>query len=227
MRLSILFAICLTTTLAWAAPASAGTVCLDGGIATFRAADLGAACPAGVDGPGELNALTVSVNSAGDVVFTDSAPVSDGDGSGGCTASGNTGTCPGAVGFSFDLGDGDDSATVGAVANGGRISTGGDGKDTLIGGPLADNLDGGLNDDVVAEPGTTRSPVARAPINCVAAQAPTGCTEVTDRTTSMAARAPTHSAVTKATTPSRAATTTTRSTAAPWPGASGARARTS
>src|SRR4051812_26607270 len=101
MRLSILFALALTTALVWAVPASAGTVCMDGGVATFLAADVGAGCPGGANGPGELNALSVSVNPAGDVVFTDSAPVTDGDGPGGCSASGNTGTCPGALGFRF------------------------------------------------------------------------------------------------------------------------------
>jgi Ca2+-binding RTX toxin-like protein len=149
MRLSIIFALALTTALVWVAPASAGSVCMIGGSATFLAADVGTGCPGGANNPGELNALTVSVNSAGDVVFTDSAPITDGDGPGGCSASGNTGTCPGAFGFRFDLGDGDDSATVGAIANGGATSTGGDGKDHLTGGPLGDNLDGGLEDDVV------------------------------------------------------------------------------
>src|SRR3954467_462862 len=149
MRLSTSLALALTIALVWAVPASAGTVCMDGGTATLLAADVGSGCPGGANNPGELNALTVSVNSAGDVVFTDSAPVTDGDGPAGCSASGNTGTCPGAFGFRFDLGDGDDSATVGAIANGGATSTGGDGKDALTGGPLGDNLDGGLDNDVV------------------------------------------------------------------------------
>ena len=149
MRLSIIFALALTTALVWAVPASAGTVCMNGGSATFLAADVAVGCPGGANGPGELNALAVSVNSAGDIVFTDSAPITDGDGPTGCSASGNTATCPGALGYHFDLGDGDDTATVGAVANGGQTSTGGDGKDTLTGGPLGDNLDGGLDNDVV------------------------------------------------------------------------------
>lgn len=148
MRLSIALSLALTTALVWAIPASAGTVCMDGTTATFVAADTAVGC-GGANGPGELNKLTVSVNQAGDVVFTDSAPVVDGDGPGGCEANGNTARCPGALGFHFDLGDGDDTAQVGAVANGGVASTGGDGKDTLTGGPLGDNLDGGVGDDVV------------------------------------------------------------------------------
>src|SRR3954447_14967163 len=149
MRLSTSLALALTIALVWAVPASAGTVCMNGGTATFLAADVGTGCPGGANNPGELNALTVSVNPAGDVVFTDSAPMTDGDGPGGCSASGNTGTCPGAFGFRFDLGDGDDSATIGAVANGGATSTGGDGKDHLVGGPLGDVLDGGPGNDTI------------------------------------------------------------------------------
>jgi Ca2+-binding RTX toxin-like protein len=148
MRLSILFALTLTTALVWAAPASAGSVCSVAGTATFVAADVASGCGA-ANGPGELNALAVSVNGAGDVVFTDSAPIADADGPGGCSTTANTATCPGALGFRFDLGDGDDSATIGAVANGGNTSVGGDGKDHLSGGPLGDNLDGGPGDDQV------------------------------------------------------------------------------
>jgi hypothetical protein len=142
MRLSILCATALTIALVWAAPASAGTVCNLGGVATFAAADVGATCPAGSNTPSEVNALSVSTNAAGDIVFTDpNAAITDGDGPGGCSASGNTGTCPATTGYVFDLGAGDDSATVGSVASRG-LSTGGPGADHLQGGPLADSLNG-------------------------------------------------------------------------------------
>jgi Ca2+-binding RTX toxin-like protein len=149
MRLSIALATGLTALLAWAAPASAGTVCATGTTAVFAAADVASLCPGATDGPGEANSLIVSTDSAGDIVFTDSVPIADGDGPGGCTATNKTATCPGALAYRFDLGDGDDSAGVGAVANGGLVSTGGDGKDHLTGGPLADVLDGGAGDDTI------------------------------------------------------------------------------
>src|SRR3954468_18193041 len=149
MRLSLLFATALTIALVWAAPASAGTVCNIAGIATFAAADVGASCPGGANNPSEVNSLSVSRNAAGDTVFTDAnAPMTDGDGPGGCSVSGNTGTCPGTTGFVFDLGAGDDTATVGAVLSDG-MSTGGAGADHLQGGPLGDMLGGGTGDDVV------------------------------------------------------------------------------
>jgi Ca2+-binding RTX toxin-like protein len=149
MRLSLLFATALTIALVWAAPASAGTVCNIAGIATFAAADVGANCPSGANSPSEVNSLSVSTNPAGDIVFTDAnAAMTDGDGAGGCSVSGNTGTCPGTTGFVFNLGAGDDTAAVGAVASGG-ISTGGPGADHLQGGPLADLLNGGGGDDVL------------------------------------------------------------------------------
>src|SRR5436190_2320327 len=150
MRLSILLATALAVALVWAAPASAATVCDSGNVATFLAADVAAGCPGGADNPSETNALTVSVNPAGDIVFTDvNDVISDGDGPGGCSASGNSATCPGTLGFRFDLGAGDDRATVGAVANGGLTSTAGAGNDRLAGGPLGDLLDGGPGDDTV------------------------------------------------------------------------------
>jgi Ca2+-binding RTX toxin-like protein len=148
MRLSILFATALTIALVCAAPASAASVCNQGGVATFAAADT-TRC-GGAPGASETNALTVSVNGAGAIVFTDpNNPVSDADGPGGCTASGNTGTCPGTIAMLFDLGDGNDSAAVGAVASDVTPSTGGGGNDHLTGGPFGDNLDGGSGDDVL------------------------------------------------------------------------------
>src|SRR4051795_7614571 len=117
MRLSILLAIGLTTLLVAAAPASAGTVCASGTTATFAAGDVASLC-GGANGPGETNKLTVAGDGAGNVVFTDTSPIADGDGAGGCTASGSTATCP-ATGYVFDLGNGDDSATVGSVASSG------------------------------------------------------------------------------------------------------------
>src|SRR4051794_5072614 len=147
MRLSILLAIGLTTALVVAAPASAGTVCVSGTTATFVASDVAAGC-GGANGAGETNKLTVAADGSGNVVFTDTNPVTDGDGPGGCTASGNTGTCP-ATGYVFNLGDGDDSAAVGSVASAGP-STGGAGKDTLTGGPFADQLGGGDGNDTIS-----------------------------------------------------------------------------
>jgi Ca2+-binding RTX toxin-like protein len=145
MRFSIVFALALTIALVWAVPASAGTACATGGIATFGAGDT-AAC-GNSPGPGETNSLSVSTNPSGAIVFTDSNPITDGDGSGGCSVSGNTATCPGTFAFQFDLGDGNDTATIGAVPSGGLPSTGGAGNDQLTGGPLDDNLHGGDGND--------------------------------------------------------------------------------
>src|SRR3954452_19081534 len=136
MRLSILFAIALTIGLIATAPASAASVCNVGNTAVFVADDVAAGCPGGVDGASEVNAVSVSANGAGAIVFTDANPVTDGDGPGGCAVSGNTATCPAALAYSFNLGGGDDSAVIGAVANAGAGSTGGDGHDHLPGAPL-------------------------------------------------------------------------------------------
>src|SRR3954454_2017806 len=127
MRLPISLALLLTLALVAAAPASAGTVCSSGGVATFAAADVADMCPAGTATASEVNALSVGTTAGGDIVFTDANhAIADGDGAGGCTVSGNSATCPGASVYKFDLGGGDDSATVGAVPNGGLVSTGGD-----------------------------------------------------------------------------------------------------
>ncbi|HEX6711878.1 MAG TPA: calcium-binding protein [Thermoleophilaceae bacterium] len=148
MRLSIVCAIVLTSGLIAAAPASAGTACSVASIAVFAASDVAAACPGGVAGSSEINNLTVTTNTAGDVVFTDSSPIADGDGAGGCTTGGNTATCPGVL-FSFDLGDGDDSANAAGAAKSSVLSTGGAGKDHLVGTPVLDMLDGGPGSDVI------------------------------------------------------------------------------
>src|SRR4051794_25880689 len=97
MRLSILFATVLTIGLIAAAPASAGTVCSIAGTATFLAADVASGCPTGVNNSSEVNVLSVSADASGNVVFTDLTqnPIVDGDGAGGCTVSGSSGTCPG------------------------------------------------------------------------------------------------------------------------------------
>src|SRR3954469_1173276 len=132
MRLSILLATAFAVAFLWAAPAPAPTFWDSGNVPPFLPADVAAGCPGGADNPSDTNALTVSVNPAGDIVFTDANNViSDGDGPGGCSASGNSATCPGTLGFRFDLGAGDDRATVGVVANGGLTSTGGAGNDRL------------------------------------------------------------------------------------------------
>jgi Ca2+-binding RTX toxin-like protein len=150
MRLSILLALVLATGLVATSSASAASVCLDAGVATFAAADVGSECPGGTNGASEVNVLTVSANATGDVVFSDAnQAITDADGPGGCSVSAGTATCPGALGFRFDLGGGGDSATVGAVANGGLMSTAGAGDDHLVGGPLGDILDGGAGDDVI------------------------------------------------------------------------------
>src|SRR3954469_10493529 len=102
VRLSILLATLLTIGLISATPASAGSVCAVGDVATFVAADAASGCPGGADAPSEINALTVSANSAGAIVFTDNSAITDQDGPGGCSASGNTATCPGTLSYQFN-----------------------------------------------------------------------------------------------------------------------------
>src|SRR3954466_111436 len=126
MRLSILLVTAFLVAFVWAAPASAASACSVGGVATFAAGDVGANCPGGANGASEANALSVTTNGAGQIVFTDAKnPVTDADGPAGCSASGNTATCPGGAGFSFDLGAGDDTGTVGPVDSRGLMSFGG------------------------------------------------------------------------------------------------------
>jgi hypothetical protein len=133
MRLSIFLALGLTIALVAAVPASAGTVCSAGGVSYFYAGDVAAGCAGGVNGPGEVNNLTVGTGAGGKVTFADTNPITDGDGGGGCDVTGNTAICP-AEPFTFDLGDQNDKATIGAAASAGT-STGGDGNDQLTGGP--------------------------------------------------------------------------------------------
>lgn len=133
--------------LGLAGSAHAGTACLEGTTAVFAAADaVSTSGCAGSDAAGEVNSLQVETNSAGDAVFHDTNPITDGDGPGGCTVNGNFATCPGATAYRFDLGDQNDSAVVSALHSDGP-STGGDGNDTLTGGPGADELDGGPGAD--------------------------------------------------------------------------------
>src|SRR5690242_6059267 len=141
MRLALLTAIVLTTGLLLAGSASASTVCVVGGVATFAAGDVASgACSGQPSTASETNQLTIDAYPGGDIVFTDpGSTVSDGDGAGGCTAAGNTGTCPGVSTYRFELGAGDDTAVVHSFAGTG-VSTGGPGNDTLTGGALADNF---------------------------------------------------------------------------------------
>src|SRR3954447_17466469 len=138
MRLTISLALALTIALLAAAPASAGQVCVVLGQATFVANDLAATCGA-PNGASEVNSLTVGTNAAGDIVFTDTNPITDADGPGGCTASGNSATCPRGGGYSFSLGDGADNAVI-ETAPAAGVSSGGGDADALTGGPSADNL---------------------------------------------------------------------------------------
>src|SRR5947209_1512881 len=121
MRLLILLATVLTIWLVAAVPASAGTVCDVAGVATFAASDVASECPGGADSTSEVNTLTVATSPSGAILFTDSNPITDGDGPGGCTTSGNTATCAGSLSYVFDLGGSADSATIGAVASGNEV----------------------------------------------------------------------------------------------------------
>ena len=85
--------------------------------------------------PGEVNNLTVSLSGT-DYVLTDAgATVEAGPG---CTASGNTGTCPGTgiIGITVSGGDGADSLTnsTNSAATPSTLS-GGDGNDSLAAAP--------------------------------------------------------------------------------------------
>jgi Ca2+-binding RTX toxin-like protein len=128
-----------------AAPASAGTVCADGTTAVFQASDVVGPPCAGAAAAGEVNHLAVGVDATGAVTFSDTVAIADG---GGCTVDGNSAVCPGTTSVRFDLGNGDDSATVGSVASAGP-STGGAGADSLTGGPLGDALSGGGDNDTI------------------------------------------------------------------------------
>ena len=100
--------------------------------------------------PGEVNNLTVSLSGT-DYVLTDAgATVEAGPG---CTASGNTGTCPGTgiIGITVSGGDGADSLTnsTNSAATPSTLS-GGDGNDSLAGGPANDTLRGNQGVDSVS-----------------------------------------------------------------------------
>ncbi|MFL5893723.1 MAG: calcium-binding protein, partial [Thermoleophilaceae bacterium] len=118
--------------------------------AVFAAADavVTSGCQ-GTNAAGEVNALRVETDDAGDVVFRDSVAITDGDGPSGCTVTGSVAVCAGATGYRFDLGDSGDSAVV-AVGRSDGVSTGGAGNDTLTGGPGADELDGGPGPDTIS-----------------------------------------------------------------------------
>src|SRR5258707_4165056 len=112
MRLPISLALGLTIVLVAAAPASAGSVCMNGTVAVFGAADVASPACGAANAPGEVNSLTVNTDAAGDIVFTDSNPIADADRARGCTVNGNTATCPKPGAYTFDVGDGADSATI-------------------------------------------------------------------------------------------------------------------
>jgi Ca2+-binding RTX toxin-like protein len=144
IRFGVALAAACACTLALAAPASAGTVCKVGTTAVFEASDVVSSC-SGAAGTGEVNHLTVGVDASGNVTFSDASAIADG---GGCTVNGSSAVCPGTTTYRFDVGDGNDTATVGAVASAGT-STGGAGDDVLHGGPFPDTLDGGAGNDTL------------------------------------------------------------------------------
>jgi Ca2+-binding RTX toxin-like protein len=147
IRLIVAIAAALSVGLMSASVASAGTVCKVGTQALFSAPDI-AGCGGGA-AAGEANSVKVDTNAAGDIVITDSKPITDGDGAGGCTVSGATAVCPGTTGYLAQLGDGNDSLTVGNTRSAGA-STGDDGADTMKGGPGPDAFDGGAGADTLS-----------------------------------------------------------------------------
>ena len=130
--------------LVGAAPAMAGLMKIAGGSAIYSA------------DPGEANNLTVDF-AGNEVIFNDVVPVTDGDGAGGCTASGNQGRCPlgadlpGQVSVSAFLDDLDDRFQVTpAVPTDFFIGAEGeDGNDTLIGHDGRNDLEGGAGNDTL------------------------------------------------------------------------------
>ena len=105
--------------------------------------------------PGEVNNLTVSLPGT-DYVLTD--PGATVDAGPGCTASGNTATCPGTgiIGITVSGGDGADSLTnttsTPSTLSGGDGNDsleGGSGNDTLRGNQGVDSLSGGAGDDFI------------------------------------------------------------------------------
>lgn len=146
MRYSLAAACAALLALAAAAPASAGTACVEGGTALYVAADVAGCGGAGAD-PTEDNNLTVQVRPDGTVVFTDSAPITAGTG---CAPDGDAVECTGASAYRFALGDSDDTATILAAfptTAFGNASDLGPGADLLTGGPGADAVNGGAGDD--------------------------------------------------------------------------------
>ena len=144
MRYLLTAAVIAVALAAAAAPASAGTVCVDLGTAIFVEGNSGDCASSA---PAEDNDLTVSVDPSGAIVFTDSNPIVD-DGSG-CVPAGNTATCP-ASSFRFALGSLNDTATIAAAVPGnpfGLPSDLGAGADKLNGGPAADTVTGGAGGD--------------------------------------------------------------------------------
>ena len=105
--------------------------------------------------PGEVNNLTVSLSGT-DYVLTDSgATVVAGPG---CTAAGNTATCPGTgiIGLTLSGDDGADSLTNSTSTpstfsggDGNDSLEGGSGNDTLRGNQGVDSLSGGAGDDLI------------------------------------------------------------------------------
>lgn len=147
MKVLLILAATAVLALGAAPSASAGSACLVGTTAVFAAADSDACAVA--PAPGETNSLKVDRNAAGDVVLTDSVPIDDADGAGGCAVNGTTAICPGAEFYRADLGDLNDSLTVAAAVAGDGATTGGAGNDTLKGGPGNDQLLGGAGNDVL------------------------------------------------------------------------------
>ena len=97
--------------------------------------------------PGEVNNLTVSLSGADYLLADSGATVDAGPG---CSASGNTATCPGTgiIGLTATGGDGSDSLTNGTATP--STLSGGDGNDSLEGGSGSDTLRGNQGIDTLS-----------------------------------------------------------------------------
>jgi Ca2+-binding RTX toxin-like protein len=111
------------------------------------------------DALSETNAVTVSQDATGQIIFSDTAtPPVDGDGAGGCEVSGSAATCPSPGttslppfgGVTVSAGGGTDTITIDDSLTTPTSADGGAGIDTLNGGAHADTLLGGAGADHVA-----------------------------------------------------------------------------
>jgi hypothetical protein len=126
-HLGIALGAMLVVMLLAAGPAMGASIALTGSTLTYTA-------------EGEQNNVSVEQGTDGSLTVTDTVPLTDEDGVGGCNVVDNVATCPPAGSITAEAGDFDDTFTLGSSVTVPAELSGGGGVDTLTGGSGNDTL---------------------------------------------------------------------------------------